>query len=104
MQPDESAFEESSGGHLVPSAVIGITDDKAGKDEEEIHREVAMRHRRSGEKLEHMVNYDDQGGDSSKSVKDVVMWSGIFEQHSHKYSISHRNLAINWDCGRGLES
>ena len=42
MQTDKSTFDKVFYGHRFPAVVISITDDKAGEDEEEIHRQVSV--------------------------------------------------------------
>ncbi len=50
---------------------------EAGEDEEEIHCQVAVGDGSACMEFEHMVDDDDQGGDSAEAIKNVVMGAGI---------------------------
>lgn len=42
MQTYNTSFEESDGTHPVPTIIIGITYNKAGKHKEKVYRQITM--------------------------------------------------------------
>ena len=81
MQPYEPSFEESANGHFPPPVIVGIADHESRKDEEKVNGEIAVRQGSVREKLEHMVDDNDQCGHSTKAVQDVIMGFGVLESH-----------------------
>ena len=74
MQSCYTPLEESPHGHTVPSVIIGIADDEARQDEEEVHNQIPMvkdcRGRASCSiDIEMMIAQHNEGCHAAKSVK-----------------------------------
>ena len=80
MESHQAPFEESHDGHLVPAVVVGVSDDKAGKDKKEIHRQIAMVHnlgRRTFRiRFKQVENDYHHRGDAAQSVQDLITGLG----------------------------
>ena len=69
MQAYETTLEKVSYCEsLLPTAVIGITDDKTRKDKEEIHGKITVWDRRPVKALKHMIQYHHQGCNTAQPV------------------------------------
>ncbi len=84
MQPNEAPSEKRPERHAPPpTVVVGIADDEAREQEEEVDGQIAvvepLVEGTRGESLEDMVPDDEQGGDAAQSVEDVVMGFGVGE-------------------------
>ena len=77
MQTDQTALEEIAVGHASPAVVVGIADDEARKDEEEIDGQIAVVDdlvgMARGMRLEKMKGHDDQRRDAAQTVEDRIM-------------------------------
>ena len=88
VEADEAALEKLPHGHLSPSIVVGIADDKTREDEEEVYGDVGMIERSDdatahaigglgkGKALEDVVEQDDDGSHTSQPIEQVVMRFG----------------------------
>lgn len=90
MKPDESATEEVLQREAArPTAVIGITNDETGKQEEEVNRQIAMievndgtvpypiHGSREGIAFKDVMEHDEQGGNATQTVKQFIVGFGI---------------------------
>ena len=85
VQADEASLEEvAQGQRFAPTVVVGIADDEAGEDEEEIHGQVAMvddgdegASGGEGQSLEDVVEHHEQGCHPTQSVQDFIMRLGV---------------------------
>jgi len=77
MQADQTALEEIAVGHASPAVVVGIADDEARKDKEEIDGQIAVVDdlvgMARGMRLEKMKSHDDQRRDAAQTVEDRIM-------------------------------
>jgi hypothetical protein len=84
MQPDQPDGKKLFYVHLPPPVIIGISDNEARQEVEEIHRKVAMgdrvcsHHRVIGFKK--MIDNDQERSRSAESVKDGIMGFTQFVQ------------------------
>jgi len=72
------ALQEVRHRHLTPAVVIGIGDDEAGQQKEEVHRQIAVVDDlpvriAASVRLEHVERHHDQGGDPAQTVQNGVM-------------------------------
>ena len=73
LQADQPALEEVADGHLFPPVVVGVADDEAGENEEEINGQVSvidfLVQMTGGVGFEQMEADDRQGCHSAQSVQ-----------------------------------
>ena len=77
MQADQAALEEIAVGHAPPAVVVGITDDEARKDEEEIDGQITVVDdligMARGMRFEKMERHDDQRRHAAQTVENRIM-------------------------------
>ena len=81
MKADQTSLEEIFHcQRLSPSVVVGITDNEAGKYEEEVYCQISVvdgcdqcSSSGKGESFEDVIEYDQQGGYASQSVKKFIV-------------------------------
>ena len=85
VQADEAPLEEvAQRERLAPAVVVGIADDEAGKDEEEVYGQIAVVDHRDdgasggeGQSLEDVVKHYQQGSYPAQAVQDFVVGFGV---------------------------
>ena len=97
VQTNKAAFEKFAHGHLVPAVIICIADHKSGKDEEEVHSNMAVvqgsdqsaAHAIGSlgkrESFKDVVNDNQQGCDTSQAIQQLVMRFWCKFHRSSKY-------------------
>ena len=77
LQADETAFEKLADRHAPPAVVVGVTDDEAREDEEEVDGQIAvvdpLVEMARGVGFEEVEADDGQRGYAAQSVEDVVV-------------------------------
>jgi hypothetical protein len=81
LETDEAALVEVPLGHAVPAVVVGVGDDEAGEEEEEIDGEIAvvddlLEAVVVGVGFEGVEDDDHDGGDTAEAVEDLVVGLG----------------------------
>ncbi len=81
LQTDEAALVEVPLAHLAPAIVVGVGDDEAGEQEEEVDGEVTVVDELGeavvvGVGLEGVEDDDHEGGDTAQTVEDLVVVLG----------------------------
>lgn len=93
LQADQPALEEVADGHLFPPVVVGVADDEAGENEEEIDGQVSvidfLVQMTGGVGFEQMEADDRQGCHSAQSVQYVVMRLGVGESGGGNFRLRH---------------
>ena len=73
LQADQAPLEETADGHPPPTVVVGVADDEAGENEEEINGQVSvidfLVQMTGGVGFEQMEADDRQGCHSAQSVQ-----------------------------------
>ena len=57
-----------NGESFIPAAVIGKAYNNTRQDKEEVHSQIAMRHRSPVKALKHMIHNNKQGRDTAQPV------------------------------------
>ena len=94
MQTDQTTFEKVAHRQRRPTVIVGVTDDKTGKHEKEIHRKVAMvecgdesiassiLHLCECKTFKHVVADHQQSSDTPQGIQQKIMGFGIHGYNS----------------------